>query len=153
MLNRRSMIIASLSVVPAAACAQSNTGTGTAITVYKSPSGGCCAAWVDHLRGSGFKVAVRDMDDVGIVARKAGVPENARSCHTGLAGGYFIEGHVPAADIRRLLRERPRARGLSVPGMPMGSPGMEQGNRKQPYNTLIIDRGGTARVFARHNQA
>ncbi len=151
MINRRSAVGIILAALPVAAW--SRPTKAARLTVYKSPSCGCCGAWVEHLKASGFAPTVKNMDDVGPVATKLGVPTELRSCHTATIGGYFIEGHVPAADIRRLLRERPRARGLSVPGMPMGSPGMEQGNRKQPYNTMIIDQRGTARVFARHNQA
>lgn len=90
------------------------------------------------------------MDDVTPIARKLGVPDESRSCHTARVGGYFVEGHVPAADIRKLLKERPGARGIAVPGMPIGSPGMEQGDMKQPCETLIVGRDGKARTFASH---
>lgn len=139
-----------LAAVPAAAC--SGPAKAADINVYKSPSCGCCGAWVDNLRASGFEVVVNDMDDVTPIAHKAGVPDEARSCHTAIVDGYFVEGHVPPPDIRRLLRERPTARGIAVPGMPIGSPGMEQGDRRDAYNTLIVDRSGAARVFAQHNQ-
>jgi len=121
-----------------------------AVKVYRSPSCGCCGGWVDHLRAAGYAVTVEMMDDVTPVATRLGVPERLRSCHTGEAGGCFIEGHVPAADVERLLRERPAARGIAVPGMPIGSPGMEMGNRREPFQTLLVDRGGGIRVFARH---
>jgi len=120
------------------------------VRVYKSPSCGCCGDWVTHLRQSGFEVAVEEVEDLGPVALRLGVPEAVRSCHTGEIGGYFVEGHVPAADIQRLLAERPNALGISVPGMPIGSPGMERGNVRQRYQTLLVDRSGAASVFASH---
>lgn len=151
MLDRRTVLGCALAVIPAAAC--SRPAKATEVNVYKSPYCGCCGAWVDNLRLSGLSVVVHDMDDVTPIASKAGVPDGARSCHTALVDGYFLEGHVPASDIRKLLRERPKARGIAVPGMPTGSPGMEQGDRKDAYATLIVDRSGVTRVFARHNQA
>ncbi len=123
---------------------------GTPIRVHKTPWCGCCGGWVEHLRRSGFEPAVVEHDDLTPVARRLGVPDGLRSCHTAEIGGYFVEGHVPAADIRRLLAQRPSARGITVPGMPVGSPGMEQGGRRQPYRTILVDRSGAAHVFARH---
>lgn len=151
MIDRRTMIGLALAAIPAVAC--SRPAKATEVNVYKSPYCGCCGAWVDNLRTSGLKVVVHDLGDVTPIAKKAGVPDDARSCHTAIVDGYFVEGHVPASDIRKLLSERPMARGIAVPGMPIGSPGMEQGNRKDAYATLIIDRRGATRVFARHNQA
>lgn len=151
MIDRRTMIALALVAIPVVAC--SRPAKAAEINVYKSPSCGCCGAWVANLKTSGLNVVVHDMDDVTPIARRAGVPDKARSCHTAIVDGYFVEGHVPAPDIRKLLRERPKARGIAVPGMPIGSPGMEQGDRKDAYATLIIDRSGGARVFARHNQA
>jgi hypothetical protein len=95
------------------------------VTVHKSPSCGCCGKWAEHLRQHGFAVALRSTEDLDPVKLKYGVPANLASCHTALVGGYVIEGHVPAADIRRLLDQRPAVSGLTVPGMPAGSPGME----------------------------
>jgi hypothetical protein len=118
--------------------------------VVKSPSCGCCNAWVAHLRGAGFQVSVTNVADVTPMARRLGVPDDLRSCHTASVGGYAIEGHVPAADIRRLLADRPHAAGLAVPGMPMGAPGMAQGGMRQPYQTILFTRTGRRTVFARH---
>ena len=118
------------------------------VTVYKSPACGCCGEWVKHLRGNGFRVEAHDVADVSPIRRRYGVPGSLASCHTAIVEGYAIEGHVPASDIERLLRERPRVAGLAVPGMVIGSPGMEQG-RPQPYDTLAFDERGY-RVFARH---
>lgn len=118
------------------------------VTVYKSPACGCCGEWVKHMRGNGFRVDVKDVEDVTPIKRRSMVPDSLASCHTALVGGYAIEGHVPASDVWRLLRERPRVIGLSVPGMVVGSPGME-GGPPQPYATIAFDERGT-RVFARH---
>ena len=130
------------------ACAQS--AAAAVIEVVKSPYCGCCGHWVEYLRAEGFEVRVVEAEDVTPTARRLGVPDDLRSCHTASAGGYAIEGHVPAADIRRLLAERPDAAGIAVPGMPVGSPGMEQGDRRQPYATILFTRDGRRLLFARH---
>lgn len=116
--------------------------------VYMSPSCGCCGGWVKHMRDSGFRVERHDLADVSPIKRQLGVPPALWSCHTALIDGYAVEGHVPAGDIRRLLRERPKAVGLAAPGMPVGSPGMEQG-APQPYATVLFDERAS-RVFERH---
>jgi hypothetical protein len=120
-----------------------------AIQVYKSPVCGCCQKWVDHLRSRGYNVTVSDMLDVSRVKRDLGVPSGASSCHTALVGGYFIEGHVPEEDISRLLAERPNIAGLAVPGMPIGSPGME-GPNPHAYSVLAVHKDGKVTVFAEH---
>ena len=148
MIDRRTILGMLLASLPAAACAQQTKAT--TLTVYKSPYCGCCSEWVEHLRASGFNPVVREMEDVSPVADKLGVPTKLRSCHTATIGGYFVEGHVPASDIRKLLSERPKARGISVPGMPAGSPGMEQSGHAEPFTTVLISLNGTARPFARH---
>ena len=150
MIDRRTMIGIALAAIPAAAC--SRPAKLAEINVYKSPSCGCCGAWVSNLEASGLKLIAHDMDDVTPIATKAGVPAKLRSCHTAIVDGYFVEGHVPPTDIRKLLRERPKARGIAVPGMPIGSPGMEQDDLRQPYETLLVDRQARVTVFARHNQ-
>lgn len=122
------------------------------VRVYKTPTCGCCGAWVDHLRASGFEAEVQDLPDLTPIVRRLGVPEPLRSCHTGEIAGYFLEGHVPAADVVRLLEQRPRALGLAVPGMPVGSPGMEMGGRRDPFQTLLVGRDGDVSVFATHNR-
>ncbi len=118
--------------------------------VYKSPTCGCCGGWIDHLRASGFRVTVEDVANLDAHAARLRVPDAVRSCHTGVAGGYFVEGHVPAADVLRLLRERPAARGIAVPGMPLGSPGMEVGGRRERYRTLLVAANGTTSTWAQH---
>ena len=120
------------------------------VNVVKTPTCGCCNGWIAHMRQAGFRVQTRDVPDTTPFARRLGVPDDLRSCHTASIGGYAVEGHVPAADIRRLLRERPQAAGIAVPGMPVGSPGMEMGNRRQSYQTILFTRAGRQTVFARH---
>ena len=119
------------------------------VEVWKSPTCGCCAKWVEHLEANGFKVQVRDHGNTA-ARKRAGIAQALGSCHTALVGGYAIEGHVPAADILRLLKERPAAIGLAVPGMPIGSPGMEQGNQRDRYDVLLVARNGKTSVFATH---
>lgn len=118
------------------------------VTVYKSPSCGCCTGWVEHLQANGFDVDVRD-GAVNPIKARLGVPERLWSCHTGVVGGYAIEGHVPAEDIHRLLAERPQAKGLAVPGMPVGSPGMEQGDQREPYEVVLFGEREPS-IWARH---
>lgn len=118
------------------------------ITVWKSPSCGCCGKWVDYLAARGYKVTVHDTADVNPVKRHHRIPENMWSCHTAVINGYLIEGHVPAEDIERLLRDRPKVAGISVPGMVTGSPGME-GARPQEYDVITFGDGKTS-VFAHH---
>ena len=120
------------------------------INVIKTATCGCCGHWVTHLRQNGFRATVTDVRDLTPTARRLGVPDDLRSCHTAMVGGYAIEGHVPAADIRRLLRERPAAAGIAVPGMPHGSPGMEHGGHREPYRTILFTRAGRRSVFAQH---
>ena len=124
------------------------------VRVYKDPTCGCCEKWVEHLRAAGFVVAVVNAPDVTAIKDKQLVPKQARSCHTGVVNGYAIEGHVPAADVRRFLTKRPPgALGLAVPGMPFGSPGMEvSGGRVQPYDVLAFDKAGRTSVFASHGR-
>ncbi len=119
------------------------------ITVYKSPTCGCCKEWVKHLQANGFTVVAKDVSDVEPYKDANGVPPKLASCHTARVNGYTIEGHVPAADIQRLLKEHPKVRGLAVPGMPVGSPGME-GPFTQRYEVLTFDQDGRTAVYARH---
>lgn len=140
----RSLLLAFL-VSTAAAWAQS----ATQVEVFKSPSCGCCGKWVEHLQQNGFRVTTRDVNDVPAARKSLGMPDRLGSCHTARIGGYVVEGHVPAADIRRLLKEKPQALGLAVPSMPPGSPGMETA-KAAPYETLLVLADGSTRVFARH---
>lgn len=129
------------------AAAPRHTPPGPEVTVYKNASCGCCTAWVDHLRAAGFRVTVHNLDDLSETNAMLGVPPRLVACHTAVLKGYVIEGHVPAADIKRLLAQHPRVAGLAVPGMPAGSPGME-GPRKEAYQVLAFDRHGKTTVYA-----
>jgi hypothetical protein len=117
------------------------------VEVYKSPQCGCCDKWVDHLRASGFKVNVNVVSRTDAYRSKAGVPASLGSCHTGFVGGYAVEGHVPAADIKRLLAQRPPARGLVVPQMPQTSPGMDA-PQGEAWDVLLLGTDGSLKVFA-----
>lgn len=117
--------------------------------VYKSPTCGCCSKWIDHLEKNGFEVESKDVHDVRPIKQANGVPPGLSSCHTAMVGGYFIEGHVPAEDVKRLLQERPEIAGLTVPGMPTGSPGME-GPHPERYRVFAVGRDGKLSTFATH---
>ena len=123
--------------------------------VYKSPTCGCCAKWVEHVRGAGFTVKVTDLADPDLDAlkEKHGVPRTAQSCHTGVVDGFVVEGHVPVGEVQRLLKERPAVAGVAVGGMPLGSPGMEvPGQKPQTYNVVTFDKKGTVKVFSTQNK-
>ncbi len=119
------------------------------VTVYKTATCGCCKKWVTHLEKNGFEVESVDVQNLGMIKSMSGVEPKLASCHTARVDGYVIEGHVPADDIKRLLSERPAVKGLTVPGMPHGSPGMETGS-KDPYQVLTFDADGKTEVFAQH---
>jgi hypothetical protein len=155
MINRRDFVTQAaglaLAAIGAGGARGQPEGPDTAITVYKSASCGCCAKWVDHLRANGFAPAVHDEEDMDAIKDDLGVPKNVRSCHTALVGRYLVEGHVPAADLRRLLKERPAVAGLAVPGMPKSTPGMAMpGETPEPYEVVSFARDGKTAVFARH---
>lgn len=138
---------------PAASASPAHAAPAKAqqMVVHKSPTCGCCSAWVDHMRAAGFQVEVRETDNLHPIKERVGVPLGKGSCHTAQIGGYFIEGHVPAEDVKRLLAQKPDAKGLVVPGMPAGSPGMElPDGRTEPYTVELIGRDGSSTVFARH---
>lgn len=121
------------------------------MVVHKSASCGCCGSWIDHMRAAGFQVEVRDSDNLNPVKERVGVPLGKGSCHTAEVGGYFVEGHVPAQDIKRLLAQKPDAKGLVLPGMPAGSPGMDMPDgTTQPYTVELVGRDGAITAFARH---
>lgn len=120
------------------------------IDVYKSPACGCCNNWIDHLKANGFGVRSYDTDNVAQHKARLGVPPGYGSCHTAEVDGYVIEGHVPAREIKRLLKEKPRARGLVVPAMPVGSPGMEADGRKDPYKVFLVNRNGSTQTYVQY---
>lgn len=125
------------------------------VEVWKDPSCGCCKDWVSHLESNGFAVKVNETGN-SAMRQRLGIPQKLGSCHTALVGGYAVEGHVPATDIRRLLKDKPQAVGLTVPGMPVGSPGMDgavYGNRRDPYDVLLVLKSGDTRVFSSYNKA
>jgi hypothetical protein len=128
-------------------CSKPAEASGPTITVYKTPTCGCCRNWVDHLREEGFRVETVDQPSLTDIEARQGVPSSLASCHTGIVDGYTVEGHVPADVIRQLLAERPDVKGIAVPGMPMGSPGME-GPFAQPYEVFTFNEDGPQDVFA-----
>ena len=136
--------------VATAALAIGSAANSAAMTVYKSASCGCCGKWVEHVEKHGFTVKVVNVDDVRAVKAKAGIPDRLASCHTSMVGGYVVEGHVPAADIKKLLAQKPKAKGIAVAGMPMGAPGMEHGDHRQAFESVLIKADGSTASFARH---
>ena len=140
-----------LAIVLAASSTTAIAAALPVVAVYKTPWCGCCKLWVEHLRKAGFTVEVHEVEDLDAEKDRIGVPADKRSCHTAQVAGYYVEGHVPAADIKRLLKDKPKAEGLVLPGMPMGSPGMEMPDgRTQPFTVELVDAKGHATVFARH---
>ena len=155
-MNRRHLLSAALATLASGTLIAQTVPTDKPplLQVWKDPNCGCCGDWVKHLQASGFLVQVIDTGNVA-ARKRLGMPDALGSCHTARVGGYVIEGHVPAADILRLLREKPDALGLAVPGMPIGSPGMdgpEYGGRRDAYDVLLVARGGATRVFQSHNR-
>jgi len=146
MILARRDVLAMLIAAPLAAC----TSERPAVQVWKTSSCGCCGDWVRHLEANGFDVRVNDVAEPAVYRRKFGIPDALASCHTAKVANYALEGHVPAREIHRLLRERPEVVGLAVPAMPLGSPGMdgpEYGNRKDAYDVLVVARHGEPRVY------
>ena len=141
MKNAALALLVSLPIVASAA-------TQT-IEVYKTPACGCCVQWIKHLESNGFKVNAHNVPDTSVVRQKNGMPEQYGSCHTATVKGYVVEGHVPATEIKRLLTEKPKAKGLAVPGMPMGSPGME-GPHKDAYDVLLVKNDGSNKVYKQY---
>jgi hypothetical protein len=148
--SARAVLVVMLALSAPVAHAQMKPTTArTQLTVYKSPTCGCCTSWVEYMQRNGFAASVTNMPDVTPIKTKHGVPSRLASCHTTLVGGYVIEGHVPVEDIRRLLKEKPAVAGLAAPGMPAGSPGMDIPN-SPPYDVVSFDKDGRTRVFASH---
>ncbi len=144
----------SLMVLIFSFCIQSQSFAGNShskdITVYKNPSCGCCNKWISYLKENNFNVTEKNTRDVFAVKKRLGVPEKLAACHTAVIDGYVIEGHVTASDIKRLLSLRPDVKGIAVPGMPVGTPGMEKGSSKEPYNVMTFDAQGNEEVFVKH---
>ena len=145
LLSQGAILLFSASSVSVAFAAEKDK-----VEVYKSPACGCCSQWVEHMQKNGFAVEIHNVRNVTPFRERFGVPESVASCHTAVVGGYAIEGHVPAGDVKRLLREKPKAVGIAVPGMVQGSPGMEQGSGKDPYNVVLFNARGRTTVFSAH---
>lgn len=143
-----SIIIAIFSIICSAEESESVSDLPT-VQVYKSPTCGCCSKWVSHLEANGFTVEATDLNDINLVKRSYGIPPALASCHTAVIGDYLVEGHVPAADIIQLLKQKPAIKGIAVPGMPIGSPGMEVGN-PQAYDVVSFGANGEVEVFSSH---
>ncbi len=154
---QRRHLLAGLPALAAALAAPRlvHAAPATPVEIWKDPSCGCCHDWITHMEANGFHFTVHDTGNNAVRAR-LGLPQKLGSCHTALVSGYLIEGHVPAADVRALLQQKPKALGLAVPGMPVGSPGMDgpaYGNRRDPYDVLLVARDGSTRVFKSYHQA
>lgn len=121
------------------------------LTVFRSPTCGCCGKWVEHMQAFGFQIKDNITEDMEAIAGQYGVPDQLRSCHTAIANSYVIEGHIPAVEVARLLQETPDIAGIAVPGMPVGSPGMESGDYVEPYSVLTFDEAGETAVFSEHS--
>lgn len=147
-MNRRNILSMALGAVALMTRPAMAVGALPQVEVFKSPHCGCCGAWADHMKAAGFPVKVTLVDDTTTTRKRVGLPDKFGSCHTALVGGYAVEGHVPAGEVKRLLAQKPDAIGLAVPGMPPGSPGMDAGSRKHPYKVYLISRSGRETVFA-----
>lgn len=154
-ISRRTWLANSAAFLAASALPLATTAAApTPVEVWKDPSCGCCKDWVDHMQANGFQVTVHETGNNAVRAR-LGLPQKLGSCHTALVGGYLVEGHVPASDVRALLRQKPKALGLAVPGMPVGSPGMDgavYGERRDPYDVLLVAHDGSTRVFKSYHK-
>ena len=146
---KRRNALATIAGLVLAAISSPSQSSGPLVTVFKRPTCTCCNKWVEHLKANGFEVKVQEVNDTSPYEQQYRVPRTMTSCHTAIVNGYTIEGHVPATEIKRLLNERPKAVGLAVPGMPVGSPGME-GARVDAYSVLLFDEGGHSSVYARY---
>jgi hypothetical protein len=146
LLDRRTLLLA----LAAGLALPRRPALAAASIIYRSPGCGCCHKWAEQMNEAGFPVELQDTDDLDAMHAKFGVVESLRGCHVGLVGDYVVEGHVPPADVKRLLAERPKALGLAVPGMPIGSPGMESGDKVEPYAVLLFQADGSSIEFARY---
>lgn len=153
--SRRAILVACAGLLAAAAAsiapAWATPASNKKIMVYKTPTCGCCSAWVEHLTAAGFDAQIVDRPDLTPIRARFGAPEDLRSCHFAIIGRYIVEGHVPAASINKLLSEAPDAAGIFVPGMPLGSPGMEGPHDSQPYDVILLRKNGKREVFDRYD--
>jgi hypothetical protein len=147
----RKLLVAVVVLLAGSMTPRAQQNAGPSVDVFKSATCGCCSKWVDHMRQAGFTVHVSDLPEAELQKIKAryNVPASAHSCHTARVGGFTVEGHVPAAEVKRLLKEQPKVAGVAVAGMPLGSPGMEvKGVRPQPYQVLTFDQKGATKVYS-----
>ena len=143
------LTVATLALFGAVAAQQKPAGP--LVEVFKTPTCGCCSQWVEHMRKNGFTVRTTDLNDLSEIKKSRGVPADVQSCHTAVVNGYVVEGHVPPADVHRMLKEKPAIAGIAVGGMPIGSPGMESPYVKaEPFNVIAFTKSGVTRVFAKH---
>ena len=147
MLTRRALLASLAAFGLFAPAARASAGEPV---FYRSPGCGCCHTWTERMAEAGMPVVLKDSDDLAALSARYGIPAGLEGCHVGEIEGYVISGHVPPEDIRRLLTEKPQARGLVVPGMPMGSPGMEAGGKIEQYQVLLLSQDGSTTVFATH---
>ncbi len=153
-MNRRAILsvaaLAAIGLVAGAVGFSRQSSARTKVEVFKDANCGCCNLWIEHMKAAGFDIVADDTSNLERVKSELRVPTILQSCHTATVGGYVIEGHIPAEDVKRLLEQRPKAVGIAVPGMPIGSPGMEQGARRDPYQVIQFDSEGTQSVFSEH---
>ena len=149
-MNRLKLILSTVLLAGSLSIQAEETVVDKEMTVYRSPTCGCCGKWIEHAKQNHFKINDIVSDDMAAIKQKFGVPEKMASCHTAIVDGYVIEGHVPAADIEKLLQTKPKVVGIAAPGMPMGSPGMEMGGRQADYDVMSFDSAGNYQVFSEH---
>lgn len=151
-MTRRTFVGVALMAGAGVVAAQRAAGAQAlpAVKVFKDPNCGCCSLWVTHMQQAGFPVTAENRPDMPALRVQHGVPQHVQSCHTAVVDGFVVEGHVPADDVKRLLKTRPAVTGIAVPGMPVGSPGMEQGSVRHAYSVLTFDQAGRTTVFAQH---
>lgn len=151
LLSRRALVQSIALIAAGAAVSPARAATMPTMVVHRDPGCGCCEAWFAQARARGFAATLVNEADMTAIKSRLGVPAQLASCHTAVVGGYVVEGHVPLADIERLLAERPRLRGLAVPGMPVGAPGMEvPGQRAQPFQVIAFAADGRRSIWSRH---
>lgn len=150
MMNRRHFFGSAAALATLVTLPTQAAPSAPEVRVFKSPTCGCCGAWVVHLKAAGFSVRVAEVPDAGVERKRLGMPERYGSCHTATVGGYVLEGHVPAEDVKRLLASKPKAIGLAVPGMPQSAPGMDVPGANDPYQVLLVDASGQSTIFARY---
>ena len=146
----KSIFLAVVLSLAALSTAQANDDLAKDVVVYKNPQCGCCNKWVRYLEGHGYNVSVENTRDIYAVKQRLGIPERLAACHTAIIDGYIVEGHITHRDIERLLLTQPEVKGIAVPGMPAGTPGMEMGNVVESYDVISFDENGKLKIFTRH---